>query len=441
MLKSINDRTIIVLFLLKTSANIIRYSFVLLLLGACASQKYTRLNKEISKVVNQDIYDNHFQGVMIYNPETKDTLYRQNSNKYFTPASNTKIFTLYAAMKLLPDRIPTLKYVINKDTLFVEGTGDPTVLHPYFRDSTAVNYIKGFRNISLYLKNFHDNKFGPGWAWEDYDQYFSPERSGLPLYGNVVQVYTNNSIQISPAYFRDSVQTMPSISQRKTDRNIFYFNPSRKDSVEIPFKGSDSLTINLLETVIGNKISLISKMPLKEKLVLYGVASDTVYKQMMYESDNFLAEQLLILASSTLSDSLNSKTVRDFVLKNSLAGLQQQPRWVDGSGLSRYNLFSPESLVHVLQKLYNEVPKERLFQIFPTAGHNGTLKDWYGTNPTPFIYAKSGSLGNNYCLSGYLITKSGQLLIFSFMNNHFRQGDEVVKKNISEVLKIVRDSY
>ena len=69
---------------------------------------------------------------------------------------------------------------------------------------------------------------------------------------------------------------------------------------------------------------------------------------MMQESDNFLAEQLLLLASSTLSDTLNTKTAIEYMLNNHLKDLKQQPRWVDGSGLSRYNLFSPEAIVYVL---------------------------------------------------------------------------------------------
>ena len=33
------------------------------------------------------------------------------------------------------------------------------------------------------------------------------------------------------------------------------------------------------------------------------------------------------------------------MLENQLKDIKQQPRWVDGSGLSRYNLFSPMSFV------------------------------------------------------------------------------------------------
>ena len=171
------------------------------------------------------------------------------------------------------------------------------------------------------------------------------------------------------------------------------------------------------------------------------MASDTVLRRMMHESDNFLAEQLLLLGSSTLSDTLSSAMARKNILENQLRDLKQRPRWVDGSGLSRYNLFTPESMVSVLSKMYTDIPRQRLFSYFPTGGETGTLEDWYAGNHNPYVYAKSGSLSNVYCLSGYLLTKSGKTLIFSFMNNHFQHPTSEVKKEMERIFEEIRDTY
>ncbi|NNL01014.1 MAG: D-alanyl-D-alanine carboxypeptidase [Eudoraea sp.] len=417
------------------------YSLILLsaLLGACASGK--KLNKTITTALNPATFGNHFSGIMIYDPISGDTLYQLNSEKYFTPASNTKLFTLYTSLLLLPKDIPALRYCNMNDTLFIEGTGNPSLLHPFLKDSSAIQFLKSYKNISLNLNNYTDSKLGPGWAWEDYDGYYSAERSALPLFGNVVTIYKNDSLDVVPTYFKSKVKLTKNTTNRELDSNSFYFDPSIKDTLEIPFK-TDSLVIRaLLEAAIGKEISVVSKMPCEEKMILPGIPTDSINKRMMQESDNFLAEQLLVLASSTLSDTLNTEIAIEYILKNRLKELTPSPRWVDGSGLSRYNLFSPESIIYVLNAMYKEFPKERLFNLFAQGGESGTLADWYPGNPHPYIYAKTGTLGNNHNISGYLITKSGKTLIFSFMNNHFTNPASEIKKQMQSIFEWLRDNY
>ena len=411
-----------------------------ILFSGCSTTR-RQLDKKIGIQFETAPYKLQFTGFLLIDPVTKDTLYKRNSTKYFTPASNTKIFTLFAALKLIPDHIPTLKYSFTKDTLFIQGTGDPSTLHPYFRDSTALHFMKAHKNIALYLNNFKDEKFGPGWSWDDYQYYYSPERSGFPMYGNILTIENEDAFQVQPAYFKDSIVPISYSFLRNPKKNIFYFDRSKKDTLEIPFVVDSSLTRRLLEKSLDRKIHITNYMPVDNRKVLYGMPADSIYKRMMQESDNFLAEQLLFVASSTLSDTLNSAKARQFVLENHLSDLRQPPRWVDGSGLSRYNLFTPESIVHVLHKLYLEIPKERLFLFFPAGGLSGTLEDWYPGNLAPYIFAKTGSLSNNHNLSGYLITKSGKTLIFSFMNNHFMESSSEVKKRMQVILEEIRDTY
>ncbi len=420
--------------------NLLCNILVLFLLSGCASTK-KRITKKIADTLHSKFYDNQFTGFLAVDMQTKDTLFDYNSDRYFTPASNTKIFTLYTALQILPQKMPALNYVIENDTLYIEGTGDPTLLHPYFKDSTAIHFINKHPNIALNLSNFQEKKFGPGWSWDDYHWYYSAERSALPLYGNVLTLYNSENLIAEPEYLAKQVIPIHYSINREPSENLFYFSPTRNDTLVVPFIVDTSLTLSLLQKVVKNKFTLAKKMPEGEKNVLYGISSDSVYKRMMHESDNFLAEQLLLVASSTLSDTLNSKKSRDYILKYQLSDLQQPPRWVDGSGLSRYNLFSPKSFVHVLTKIYDDVSRERLFTLFPAGGVSGTLKNWYPGNPDPYIYAKTGSLGNNHCVSGYLLTKSGKTLIFSFMNNHFQHPSAEEKQRMQAIFEEIRDQY
>ncbi|MEM8999201.1 MAG: D-alanyl-D-alanine carboxypeptidase [Bacteroidota bacterium] len=400
-----------------------------------------RTKKTIAVALVQENYRHQFTGLLVVDPKTNDTLFHHNAKKYFTPASNVKIATLYTGLKLLPKKIPTLRYAVHNDTLFMEPTGDPSWLHPHFKDSTAIRFLHGHDPIVIDLGKFQEQKYGPGWAWEDYDTYFSPERSPLPLYGNVVSIIPSDPIAVQPPHFEHNIVLQRKLYRREANSNRFYHGKNAQDTVQIPFITSTKLTITLLERVLDKKIIVANHPHPSPKKVLYGVSTDSLYKRMLHESDNFIAEQLMLVASSMVSDTISFKKAKDFMYNNHLRNLKQQPRWVDGSGLSRYNLFTPESLVQLLHHIYDEVPENRLFGLFPVWNAQPTLKAAEKVRSNPFIYAKSGSLGNNYNLSGFLRCRSGKVLIFSFMNNHFRQYPSSIRRNIQTVLREIHENH
>jgi serine-type D-Ala-D-Ala carboxypeptidase/endopeptidase (penicillin-binding protein 4) len=158
---------------------------------------------------------------------------------------------------------------------------------------------------------------------------------------------------------------------------------------------------------------------------------------MMHVSDNFIAEQLLLYCAWQRSGTMNTEQAIDFAKKNFLNDLPDEPKWVDGSGLSRYNLVTPRSLVAVLDKIQQTIPRQRLFGIFPSGGVNGTIKSNYRNGDSPYIFAKTGTLRNNHCLSGYLLTKKGKMLIFSFMHNNYTGYLSSLRKEMEGILKQV----
>ncbi|MDT0540169.1 D-alanyl-D-alanine carboxypeptidase [Croceitalea sp. P059] len=415
--------------------------FICAVVFSCSSVNLNRELKGVNSILEGDFYNNQFTGILIVNPDKTDTILALNSDKYFIPASNVKIFTLYSGLKLIPDSIPALKYIKQNDTLYFEGTGDPSLIHPFFNDTSALKFLENHPNLVFSNSNFRDTKLGPGWAWEDFEFYFSPERSGLPAYGNVVKILESDSLMVSPGVFNNSIRRGKQNHKRSITENKFNIPENLIDTLEIPFITSNELTQSLLQNELQKPIKLSEGFPEGQKKVLYGMSTDSIYKRMLFESDNFLAEQLMLVASSTLSDSLSFKISRNYILKNQLLFLNQQPRWVDGSGLSRYNLFTPESFVHVLSKLREEVAQDRLFHIFPMWDASGTITKPSTTNETNFIYAKSGGMGNVYNLSGYLITKSGKVFIFSFMNNHFRMPSSEIRQKMYSILKKIHDLY
>lgn len=419
---------------------------------------HTRVaNTTVEKHFKSKAFENQMSGLVVYDIENKKTLININGAQYFIPASNTKIFTLYTALAVLPEKMPLVQYQeITTDSILIGGMGDPTPFHPYFKDSTLLNIIKPYKNIGVISDNLIDHPYGPGWAWEDYDSYYAPERSSLPLFGNVFTAIKNDSVEeYAPLLFKSKVVATPDRETfyRNFFKNIFYIKTKPKtpeavkgDSIfkdsftyEIPFITSDSLTAKLLAHLSKKNIYLTKSFKNTETKIAYSISRDTVLKRMMEVSDNFLAEQLLLNAAAYKTDSLSIGPIKNYILNNNLKDLHQKPRWVDGSGLSRYNLFTPMSFVSVLNKLYESTPFKTLKTFFPIGGETGTLSNVFKGNPNPYIFAKSGSLGNTYCLSGFLKTKKGKLLIFSYMNNHFRKPTAQVKAQMEQVLKAIRD--
>ena len=418
-----------------------KYLIIKILLILLLNQGCSTLQRTLDSNLQNPIFLNSLHGLVVMDATTTETIFNHNGSTYFTPASNVKIATLYSSTQLIPKYIPSLKYLVNQDTLYIQGTGDPTWLHPYFQDTTSIAWLKKQKHIALYLNNTDEKRYGPGWAWEDFDTYFSPEKGPLPLYGNVVSIAHTDSLEIIPSYFKNQIYVQEHGQRRDEFFNRFYIAPIEEDTLEVPFITSQELTRKLLEQVLDKKITLAHEFPLGTKKIRYGMETDSIYRQMLLESDNFLAEQLLMLASSTLSDTLGTQRVITYMLENKLNDLEHEPRWVDGSGLSRYNLFTPKSMVQILQKLYAEIPEERLFGIIPMWDASGTVEKWQDPTTEPFIFAKSGSLGNNYNLSGYVLTKSGKLLIFSFMNNHFRVPTAQIRDEIYSTLKKLHEDY
>jgi D-alanyl-D-alanine carboxypeptidase/D-alanyl-D-alanine-endopeptidase (penicillin-binding protein 4) len=171
---------------------------------------------------------------------------------------------------------------------------------------------------------------------------------------------------------------------------------------------------------------------------IHSAPLDTVLRHMMHESNNLLAEQLLLICADQRFDQLKEELVIQDMLGNSLANVNPVPRWVDGSGLSRYNLISPGGLALVLRRMWQTQPQDKLFFYFPAPGGTGTLKDWPDNSSW---VGKTGSMSGVMCLSGYLKSKTGKVLIFSFMHNNFAGSNRSLKVEMQRILQLIHDLY
>jgi D-alanyl-D-alanine carboxypeptidase/D-alanyl-D-alanine-endopeptidase (penicillin-binding protein 4) len=201
---------------------------------------------------------------------------------------------------------------------------------------------------------------------------------------------------------------------------------------EVPFiTGTREQLLMRLADTLHKPVGLLQGTAPAGRL-LKSIPVDTLFQPMMHRSDNFFAEQILMMCSAQKWDTIDTRKVIRYMLDSSLKDLPIEPSWVDGSGLSRYNLFTPADFVSVLQKLYKTYPKERLYPLFPTGG-KGTLRSYYQQLPGR-LYAKTGTLSGCVALSGYLVTKSGKTLIFSILVNNHDTTSTVVRRAVEKFL-------
>lgn len=385
-----------------------------------------------------------FTGIVLLDAETGKNIYRYNAHKSFTPASNTKILSLYSAIKFLEDSIITFRYRETEDSLIFSATGDPGLLDSEVSSNTSWQFLRNSEDSIYYQKaNWKQEVYGAGWSWDDFKYAFSPQISAMPIYGNTVSfTMENKDLKVSPEIFTDYTQAINSEKLEKHKGTNQFRVPQKlqkDDTLRIPFETSEELSISILEEEIGRTIKIIPPGP-KANHVIISTASDSLYKQMMHTSDNLIAEQLLIMISEKMTDTMSTEIAIDHARNKLFKELPDEFQWVDGSGLSRYNMNTPANLSSILKRLLDEKGEAWVSTIFPTAGKHGTLANLL-TDEKTFVFAKSGSLKNNYSLSGYLRTNSDRLLIFSIMNSNHMSSAKEIKAEVSKLLIHIRNNY
>lgn len=471
------------------------------------------VSKDIARSAKENVLDAEalktaHVGISIFEPATNKYWFNYQGDKYFVPASNTKIPTCYAAMKYLGDSLVGLRYWISKDrrtremVLSIQPTGDPTLLHPDFSNHPVWNFLEKNAKEFMYTTAMVDSTWqsehwGNGWSWNDYEASYMTERSSFPVYGNLFQIGINafqkrrlskdvgmgnfgiavNLFKTQNKFFDSLInkqffyiseanflKNTPSIEiEREVHSNKFELRETTTPfkSVSVPFitNGSEMIRNFIWDSlkmyigiimhgpIMGTKNEFYTIGPFDHGNIatingwhkIHSQPTDSLLKPMMHRSDNFFAEQSLLMVSNEKLGVMNDAKIIDTLLKTDFKDLPQKPRWADGSGLSRYNLFTPQDFVVILNKMKNEFGMDRIKVILPTGGE-GTISNYFKTD-SGYIYGKTGTLSGVVAFSGYLYTKKGKLLIFSTLINNHQASATDVRKAVEKFLQGVRNKY
>ncbi|MBU0475744.1 MAG: D-alanyl-D-alanine carboxypeptidase/D-alanyl-D-alanine-endopeptidase [Bacteroidetes bacterium] len=407
-------------------------------------------------------------GVDAYNISKKEIVFRHNEKLLFRPASNMKIITTAAALRFLgPDYNFTtqIKYageiingVLNGNLYFVGGfdpdftSADLDTMIIKLKDK-GINKIIG--NIYVDVSNMDSLDWGLGWMWDDEPSYDFPHMTPLPINNASLQV------AISPSKIGEKVvlKTIPESNYFKYTNNIFTVDNDTSNLVlsrdwinysdSLIFEGGlfvgaepDTITINLKNT--NQYFLTLAKEALdKNKIIFEGKcgvesappeAKTIVTKQRNFgkvivnlnkTSDNLSAEMTLRALAFNEYGKLASAEKGVEVIDSLIVEVGLNPedyRIVDGSGVSHYNLVSVELLNEILRYMQQYHPElfSILYESFPIAGVDGTLDTRMNEGRAyKNVHAKTGTLSGVSSLSGYLTSKSGDLISFSINTQNF----------------------
>ena len=454
-----------------------------------------QLPSKINAVINKPLFNRTHWGILVQNLNLKagspqasspQTLYSQDAEKYFTPASVTKLLTTAAALQQLGKdyRIRTSIYDEGNGTLRVVGRGDPSL-----KDEQLVTLAKQLRqkgvtrinNLIADDTHFKGEVIPGSWMWEDIPFYYGapvssfilnenasilrlfPQKEGetlLPRWEQPSEGYrwrvVNNTVTAEEGekkYItinRDTkgqtlnIQGQLAVNSQPDITAIAVFDPiehfvrhfrqhlllerislGRTSTVTDDIKARNIKA----EEIKGEEIAAVESAPLSELI-----------KEININSNNLFAEALVrtLAVKAPLKENQTTVNAGLEVLQTALTQIGVDPttyKLDDGSGLSRKNLISPQALVQLLQGVARSPFAKVYFNSLPIAGTTGTFK--YRLRDTAaegIVIAKTGTMTGVVSLAGYVNSPNYEPVVFSIMVNQTEQPIRVVRQAIDEIV-------
>jgi D-alanyl-D-alanine carboxypeptidase/D-alanyl-D-alanine-endopeptidase (penicillin-binding protein 4) len=432
----------------------------------------------IDALLSDSIFTATKCGIEIVSLGNGEVLYERDARMLLRPASNMKLITAAAALSTLGKNF-LLKTEMYSDTLikngvlhgniYLKGFGDPDFNAAQLADMLSMLKARGITKIEGNVVGdatyFDDERWGVGWMWDDEPAGFAAYNSALSINRNCVVVTVTPSktmgdttlISIDPptqyvsllntaTTGADTAALTLEISRKFKERlNVITVKgqiargaKSQKESVSVWCPEMYFLTL-VKEELLRQNISFDGKLVLDtipSTAVLFArhlqpIDSMVVFLNKM--SDNLSAENTVKILGAESYGAPGSTEHGISSVKRTLYpfGIDTTKfLMVDGSGVSHYDLLTPDILVTLLRGMYS---KKDIFDLYyfslPNAGVDGLLTNrMKGTPAQNNLHAKTGTLGGVSALSGYVTTADGEMLAFSIMMQNYIGPGEPYRK-------------
>ena len=396
-----------------------------------------RLERQLNRSIAKEAVFHGVQvSVSIFDLEQKKDIVSLQSDKKILPASTIKLVPFLGALQTFGFSLPALHYKKQDGRFYFWSSGYPLLGHPSRANDDVLTFLKKQKDSLFYLpRPMTSPALGSGWAWDDVSYAFSAKKSSFPFHGNLVQISSSpesDRLRFSPPGFE---QIIPYAKKQESyellvDDEIHRLSRVKADTLSLPFTPSDSLFVQLVQDAISTPIYRGSKQDVS--LDGYKTLTTTktlLYKALLHDSDNLVAESLVLMLCGTSQWELNTQQGL-LLLYQQNKTLKPQFLQVDGSGLSRYNLASPKGLLEILGAIYEKIGLRHIKTLFPQANSEGTLTPYAPQYNLEFVYAKSGNLRNNHALAGYIFTDTKKPFSFVISVNNYTGDKKAIQAAI-----------
>jgi D-alanyl-D-alanine carboxypeptidase/D-alanyl-D-alanine-endopeptidase (penicillin-binding protein 4) len=442
------------------------------------------LAKRINSIISRSSQRKVQYSIRIIRADSGKTVYSHNAKKAMVPASNMKIIVSAAALRYLgPNYEYKTKVGLCGNTLVVIGSGDPLLGDK----ATDTKYSREagwiFENIAAALKRngvttikdiivdssiFDDQRVHPNWPKEELNRWYACEVSGLNFNGNCIEVTATNKggravVSIEPKTgFVKVINKVKAISKGKSAVGSY----RQPEPNKIIIKGKCRKKAGPFDVAIERPAAFFGFL-LHEHLTRQGINTQgrliektigrdcnfrvlTEYSSPMADclarcnknSFGLAAEALLKTIAANVS--LNGKNgswaggreiIGEYLLK---LGIEGKEFYIDdGSGLSRQNKLSANSITRVLLAVCKSKDWRLYKSSLAVGGVDGTIRKYFKEKKYKGkIFGKTGYVNRVKSFSGVCNTAGGDY-IFSILANNT---NGKTRKAINDIAKAIIDS-
>ncbi|MGK5093804.1 D-alanyl-D-alanine carboxypeptidase [Deltaproteobacteria bacterium TL4] len=361
--------------------------------------------------------------VIVANEEEIVYEYHSHPDELLIPASILKYATALAAFHYLGKdfRFKTEFYLRASQDILVRGYGDPFLVSEEWEAIT--NQLKQRPQLPRILGNIllDDSSFAPKLVIHGIEYSLNPydaPNGALVTNFNTINVEKLKNGDLRTAELQTPLTPLAYQLSKTLAPGIHRINISRRGESPLPYVGQ--LFQAFLEKKgyhVSGKILNQTQKSSDELLYTHWnerTLQDTIAGMMLY-SNNYTANQLMLTLGAVQQGYPTTvekgvQVLRQF-LEQQIKLTPQQFHLVEGSGISRKNLFSPRAMIPLLRAF--KPYKSLLGQL------NG-------------VFLKTGTLQGVYTMAGYLPTPSEPLYFVIMLNqtpNNRRALLEVLEKN------------